>query len=132
MIHLDTHVVVWLYAGQLDRFPDRALELLESEPLAISPMVRIELSYLHEINRVRATASEILEELAGTIGMAVDATPFAEVAQIAASSMTAFTRDPFDRVITAQCIAASRGGREVPLITKDSTIREHLRHAVWE
>ncbi|HXH57083.1 hypothetical protein [Iamia sp.] len=37
-----------------------------------------------------------------------------------------WTRDPFDRIIAAQTLAA--GAR---LLTKDLTIRDHLGLAVW-
>jgi PIN domain nuclease of toxin-antitoxin system len=37
--HLDTHVVVWLYAGEVERFPDAARAALERDTLAVSPAV---------------------------------------------------------------------------------------------
>ena len=42
-MYLDTHVVVWLYAGLLDRFGAKATADLNREELIISPMVVIEL-----------------------------------------------------------------------------------------
>jgi PIN domain nuclease of toxin-antitoxin system len=59
MFHLDTHVVVWLYQGEVGRFPGPVLELLESETLAISPIVLLEMAYLKEIGRLRTTAGGI-------------------------------------------------------------------------
>ena len=49
VIHLDTHVVVWLYAGDLRRFSPGARRRLGGEELRISPMVAIEIQYLHEV-----------------------------------------------------------------------------------
>jgi PIN domain nuclease of toxin-antitoxin system len=43
VIYLDTHVVVWLYAGDLELLPQEVRELLEGEELVISPMVELEL-----------------------------------------------------------------------------------------
>lgn len=41
-MHLDTHVVVRLNEGDPGFFPVVARRLLDSEPLLISPMVRLE------------------------------------------------------------------------------------------
>jgi len=38
-----------------------------------------------------------------------------------------WTRDPFDRLISAHAIVAN-----APLVTADETIREHLPLAVWD
>lgn len=45
MIHLDTHVVIWLYAGEINRFPETLRDAMASEELAISPAVIMELQY---------------------------------------------------------------------------------------
>ncbi|MCB8766407.1 hypothetical protein [Planktothrix agardhii] len=44
MIYLDTHVVVWLYAGLTDKLSNLAKSLINTHDLYISPMVRF-LSY---------------------------------------------------------------------------------------
>ncbi len=51
MIYLDTHVVVWLYAGLTARLRPAARDLLNTSDLAISPMVFLELQYLYETGR---------------------------------------------------------------------------------
>ena len=105
VIFLDTHVVVWLYAGHLELFPERALADLESHRLTVSPIVSLEMQHLHEIDRLSVTAEVITGQLKESIGLEVSDLPFAKV--IAASLANAWTRDPFDRIITAQ---ASLGG----------------------
>ena len=57
MIHLDTHVVVWLYTGEIERLSDAAVEALEAEELIVSPMVQLELTFLHEIGRLSVTGA---------------------------------------------------------------------------
>lgn len=104
MIHLDTHVVVWLASGDLARIPDTTLELVECEDVGVSPMVRLELAYLHEIGRIAHAATAVLDELRRSIGLVEDATSFADVVDHA--SAITWTRDPFDRVIVAQALAA--------------------------
>jgi PIN domain nuclease of toxin-antitoxin system len=53
VIHLDSHAVVWLAAGELGRLPSFVPSLLLRFGCAISPMVRLELDYLHEIGRLK-------------------------------------------------------------------------------
>lgn len=127
MIHLDTHVVVWLYAGLHDRIPVALRGLLEVEPLAVSPMVRLELAFLNEIGRLADSPAQVLDELNRSLGLAVDGTSFADVAAVASTPSLAFTRDPFDRLIAAQAVAA-----QTTLATKDESLRKNLAVAVWD
>lgn len=120
---LDTHVAVWLCSEKRRSFPQRAREAIESGWLAISPMVRLELDFLHEIGRIKVGAEGVLNALAG-LPLHVDATPFAAVASAAATQ--SWTRDPFDRVIVGQTIAA--GGW---LLTADERIHQHFPQAIW-
>jgi PIN domain nuclease of toxin-antitoxin system len=124
MIHLDTHVVVWLYAGDLSRFPAGARKRLEHDELRISPLVALELEYLHEIGRIAEGASPVLQDLARMVGLAQDDKSLADV--VAAARGLVWTRDPFDRLIVGNAIAAKAN-----LMTKDQTIRKHYRQAVW-
>ncbi len=50
VVYLDTHVIVWLYAGEIERFSSKAKQIIETHPLYFSPLVEVELKYLHEIN----------------------------------------------------------------------------------
>lgn len=125
-LHVDTHVIVWLYAGEHDRFPDQVRSRLESDDLVYSPMVRLELAYLHEINRLRDPPAPIIDELTASVALREDSTPFGEV--IARAESLTFSRDLFDRVILAQAITA----REL-LVTKDGHLRDAAPgHTLWE
>ncbi len=124
MIYLDTHVVVWLYAGKSDLLSPLAVERIEAEDLLISPMVQLELEYLREIDRLTVGSALVIESLAQRIGLTVCDLPFPIV--MIESIVQAWTRDPFDRLITAQAIA-----RNVPLLTKDRHIQENCALAVW-
>lgn len=124
-LHLDTHVVVWLYAGEHERFPDVLRGRLAEDPLRISPMVRLELTYLQEIGRITVPAARIIDELERAVGLAEDATPFGAV--IHAAEALSWTRDPFDRLIAAQALVSFS-----TLATKDDVLLEALgQHAVW-
>ena len=54
MIYIDTHIAVWLYAGEVEKFSDHAKDLLNDNDILISPIVRLELQYLHEIKHSSA------------------------------------------------------------------------------
>ena len=49
MIYLDTHIVVWLYAGKVEKLSEPAKELINDHEVLISPVVRWELKYWFEI-----------------------------------------------------------------------------------
>ncbi len=124
MIYLDTHVLLWLHAGLLDRFTARGRRLLEQNDLMISPCVKLELQYLLEIGRTTVPADLVVGELNGQIGLTVCDLPFDIVVNRALT--LDWTRDPFDRLISAQALC-----RGMPLLTKDKSIRRHVKLAVW-
>ena len=125
MIHLDTHIVVWLYNREPDRFSGTALKLLDEHILKISPMVRLELQFLNEIGRLINSADEILSYLEKRIQLSLSAAGFDQVIQHTLD--LSWTRDPFDRIIIAQSLS-----EDVPLLTKDTNILENYPDAVWE
>lgn len=57
MIYLDTHVLVWLYAGRPDLLPAGARALIDANALLVSPIVALELQYLHETGRTNEPAA---------------------------------------------------------------------------
>jgi PIN domain nuclease of toxin-antitoxin system len=124
VIYLDTHVVIWLYAGELARFTRTTRRLIETEALLISPVLLLELALLEETGRIRARAQKILAELQESLALSICDLPFAQVS--IAALQQKWTRDPFDRLIVAQ--AFSRGAR---LVTKDRYIRRYFKDAVW-
>jgi PIN domain nuclease of toxin-antitoxin system len=96
--------VVWLYRGDLGVFPGPVRRRLEAEPLAISPVVELELGYLHEVGKTTAPAEAVLRELGARLGLVVDEIS-ASLLFRAATAIT-WTRDPFDRLLVAQAVAA--------------------------
>ncbi len=125
MIYLDTHVVLWLYLRRGEGLSERARHSLEYEPeIFVSPMVLLELDYLHEIRRTILGSAPVFDYLHQQIGLKVCQKSFTDV--VRSASLLSWTRDPFDRVITAQS-AIDRNR----LITKDKIIRENYEYAVW-
>ena len=124
VIRLDTHVVVWLYTGEIERLSAPAIEAIESHLPFISPMVQLELTYLHEIGRLTVSGADIIGDLQERIGLRLSESTMTAVVH-AAASLT-WTRDPFDRIIVADAIVAA-----AHLVTKDDVIREHTTSALW-
>lgn len=123
LIHLDTHVAAWLYAGDAERLaPVRGR--LSASRLAVSPMVVLELQYLYEIGRVSEPAEPVIADLMERYGVCLADTPFPRVVR-RSLSMT-WTRDPFDRLIAAQAAVEN-----APLLTRDATILEAFPLGVW-
>ena len=124
MMFLDTHVVVWLYAGDIERFPREARQAMESHELLISPMVILELQYLRETGRLTVEAHTVVAALAKILGLQACEWGFNQVVLEALAQ--AWTRDPFDRIIVAHAVA-----RNLPLLTKDDTILANYKKAFW-
>ena len=95
LIRLDTHVVAWLHANQSKRFSKDARRLIDSFAPTISPIVLLELTYLHEIGRLRFDGPTICNELVGQIGLKFSEATLYDVALEA--EQVKWTRDPFDR-----------------------------------
>ena len=124
VVHLDTHIVCWLYEGRTELLTATALNAIETGLLQISPMVQLELSYLHEIGRINRGGGAVLDALAKDIGLSVADASFAQVTKMA-EGLT-WTRDPFDRMIVAHCAAA-----DAELISKDALIQQHFSKVIW-
>lgn len=125
LIHLDTHVAIWLAAGELARFNPFVEPLLRQRGCAVCPMVQLEIDYLHELGRVQVHGADILMALEAAIGLVVDASPLQAIV-VEAAKLT-WTRDPFDRLI---CATARVAGAS--LLTKDRTILAAEPAAFWD
>ena len=125
MIYLDTHIVVWLYGGLTEKFTALAGSLLNDHDLYISPMVRLELQYLYEIERVSVSADTIILDLGDRLGLRICEKDFHRV--VGYGLGLSWTRDPFDRLIVAQAAIS-----ENILLTKDIKILEHYDQAQWD
>lgn len=125
MIYLDSHVLLWLIKQKNEIFPRKVRHLLDTEDLYISPIVLLELQYLYEVKRTQLIPNEVISQLQAQLGLNVCDNPFIQVIQSAAS--IDWTRDPFDRIITAQASITHSA-----LITKDQHIQTHYPKAVWD
>jgi PIN domain nuclease of toxin-antitoxin system len=124
VIYLDTHVLIYLSAGAVNRLSAAACTAIDRHDLRASPAVVLELEFLHEIGRLKPTASKLMALLAGDIGLRICELPFRTILDHALTQT--WTRDPFDRLIVANAKAAG-----APLVTRDERIRENYARALW-
>lgn len=124
MIYLDTHIVVWLYAGKIDKLSDKTRETINDNPIFISPIVRLELQYLYEIERITEKADVIVTDLSDKIGLQVCDKNFKNIINSALNY--SWTRDPFDRIIVANADL-----NQSVLLTKDKNILKNYGKAIW-
>jgi PIN domain nuclease of toxin-antitoxin system len=124
LIYFDTHALTALDRQDLRRFSKDAQRLFDNDTdLRVSPMVLLEIDFLHEIRRLRLSSAEYMRVLEERFSIRVCDRPFADVALAAAAER--WTRDPFDRIIVAQARIA-----KAHLITRDTTIQSHYGRAV--
>lgn len=123
--YLDTHVVVWLANGSLERITKPARNAMEQSDLLISPMVMLELEYLHERNRITLPARDVFLKLEYEIGLRVCDLPFPRVANVALDEK--WTRDSFDRMIVAQ----AKANGLATLVSADEEIQHHYPRTIW-
>ncbi len=121
---LDTHAAVAMCQGDPGDFGAAALDLFERAALFYSPIVRLELAFLHEIARITVGADELLGALSTDYGVTPSRDEISDV--VSASLALSWTRDPFDRLIVATAQL-----HRAPLITKDERIQANYRDAVW-
>lgn len=125
MIHIDTHIAIWLFNAERKRLTTAAMDVLAHEQMGYSPMVRHELNLLYERERLPAPSPDaILQYLSAAFNAAESQIGFNRVIDEATSLR--WTRDPFDRLIVANAIVD--GAR---LVTADERILEHFKDAVW-
>lgn len=124
MIYLDTHAVVWLYAGLVDKFNRPVRDLMSEQNIAISPAVRLELQFLFEIQRVTDDASMIVADLADRIGLTISDKNYNAI--IGRALAISWTRDPFDRLIVANASLD-----DSVLVSKDQRMLDHYPFARW-
>lgn len=124
MIHLDTHILIWLAERRRTPLSATARRVVERDELAISPTVVMELETLHAIGRLKSEPDRLLGVAERDFSVIRSRAIFNDVVE--AARTFAWTRDPFDRLIVANAMADG-----VRLLTADEHILSHFKDAVW-
>lgn len=122
--YLDTHLVLWLYAGAINLIPERVKAILERSDILISPAVELELQFLYETGKIKQPAQIIITTLQNEIELKTCKREFAKISSLAGKMN--WTGDVFDRLITAQAAL----GNNI-LLTGNETIRLNYPRGFW-
>jgi PIN domain nuclease of toxin-antitoxin system len=117
-------VVIWLRDGETSKLSPAAAHVIESHRLIASQFVRLELQYLLEIGRLDEPPDVLLGYLQDRIDLRMCALPTASI--VGTALIQTWTRDPFDRLITANADAAA-----AILVTRDRAMRRHYLRALF-
>ena len=111
MLNLDTHIVIYLLAGEL---LDNEIELIEANELAISDIVLWELCKLVQLKRLQLDMDS-----PDFHSLLLNLTVFPISLEIAiAGTHLDFRGDPADEIIAATSLVEN-----LPLLTRDARIR---------
>ncbi len=124
VIYLDTHIVVWLYAGLIEKLTNAAKKAIDNHDNVISHFVRLELQYLYEIALINDKPDRIITSLFKSIHLRVSIQPLETIMEEALR--ISWTRDVFDRLLVAEAKSVGCG-----FVSSDTTIRSHYKHAIW-
>ena len=124
MYFLDTHIIVWLYQKCLNLLSQKAKISIDNNDIFISPIILLELEYLHEIKKLKHDSQTMVGYLQNRIGLTIDDSNFQEIANVAIKET--WTRDPFDRLIVSHSKY-----RDSYLITKDKEILKNYYKAIF-
>jgi PIN domain nuclease of toxin-antitoxin system len=123
--YLDTHIVLWLAAGKVNRLSSKAKGLLDRSELLLSAIAFLELEYLHELGRTKFRARDLLQKVDYETNLRICNLPFSTVSDAAIDE--GWTRDPFDRLI----VANAKANGFAWLISADEQMRKHYPRTVW-
>lgn len=122
---LDTHVILWILNGEISRLSEKVRQAIEVDEFLVSPMVSLEITYLHEVGKIKIDSKSALSEISSKIRCSLAEGDLFEDIMQQALKIT-WTRDVFDRLIVAHAQL-----RQLPLVTKDSMIRKNYSHCIW-
>ena len=124
IVYLDTHVVVWLYAGLWDKITDAAKQAIDDSDLLVSQIARLELQYLFEIGRLKVKADTIISSLSKSIGLKLSDIAFSEI--IGEALNLNWTRDVFDRLLVTEAKTFKRG-----FVSADRHVQSNFKQTIW-
>jgi len=123
-VHLDSHVICWLFAGLVHQLSENARSFIEDNEVVVSPWALSEIQTLHEQGALSVGAQAIFDDLERRMGLKVAS---GEAYAIVKSSYDlSWASDPYDRMIVAHARL-----NESPLVTKDAHLHTHFPQVIW-
>ena len=101
------------------------MDLMNKHDWFISPIVQLELQYLHEIGRIEPDADSVVAEMSKKVGLQVCPKPFQRV--IVQAMHLTWTRDPFDRILVAHAAI----DKDI-LVSSDANIGANYAYTKWD
>ncbi|MFY9853603.1 MAG: PIN domain-containing protein [Terracidiphilus sp.] len=123
--YLDTHVVLWLAAGKVDRLSSVGRNLVDKAELLLSATAFLELEYLYELGQTKFPARDLMKKVSHETNLSFCDLPFVAIANAALDEK--WTHDPFDRLI----VANAKVNGLAWLISADEEIARHYPRTVW-
>jgi PIN domain nuclease of toxin-antitoxin system len=121
---LDTHIVIWLYEKRLDLLSEKARQYIEENDLFISPVVKLEIEYFYEIEKISDNSDTICSFLEKYLDLNIEGASLMEIIKISLNEK--WTRDPFDRIIVAHAKLL-----DYSLISKDKEINKNYFRTIY-
>jgi PIN domain nuclease of toxin-antitoxin system len=113
---LDTHIVLWWLENNVE-LGGQILDIIDSEPeVFISPVTPWEIAYKQRLGKLKGPDNlpDLIRD--GDI----PELPIRHSHAITAARLPLIHRDPYDRILIAQCIE-----EKMTLVTRDATIRQY-------
>jgi len=128
MYFLDTNILIYFKQFGLEKFSPKVKKILENrsslDKIFIAPFVDLEMQYLFESKKEKDNPKKIFKDLEKEdIFIYKDLNTFLVTS---CASDLLFTRDPFDRLITASASCCN-----AYLITSDRLILKNYKKAIW-
>jgi PIN domain nuclease of toxin-antitoxin system len=125
---LDTNIFLWCIAGRTSRLSRRAAKVVEDEnsELLLSAVSIWEIALKARAGKLEFPEEKsFFQEQMGLLGIQfVLPVEASHVFQL--FDLPDYHRDPFDRLLVAQCIA-----ERIPLIASDAAIRRYPVEIIW-
>jgi PIN domain nuclease of toxin-antitoxin system len=126
MLLLDTHALLWFQSGdrRLSRTARQVIEAADAEPV-ISAATVWEMAIKASLGRL-TLADSVDAYVAEKIGQGYRVLPVSWEHAAAVEGLPWHHRDPFDRLLVAQALAAA-----CPFVTRDRVFRKYGVQVVW-
>ena len=122
---IDTHTFLWMVAAP-EKLSSRANSVCVAEDLVLSVASVWEISIKNHIGRLElpASAGDYISRQVRNGGISILPIHFRHA--VAAGELPSAHKDPFDRMIAAQCL-----DENLPCVTKDSYFAKCGVEAIW-